>query len=156
MNETSDPLNLERFVRAQEGTYAAALAEIRCGRKHTHWMWYVFPQAGGLGRSEMAQRYAIRSGAEARAYLEHPVLGSRLLECSEAMLGVDGRSAHDILGSPDDMRLRSCATLFASVAAPGSVFERLLQRYFEGKPDTRTVEWLEDSGTEAADVKSGG
>jgi len=80
------------------------------------------------------------------AYLEHPVLGPRLLECSEAMLGVEGRSAHDMLGSPDDRKLRSCATLFASVAAPGSVFERLFEKYFEGKPDARTVRWLKDSG----------
>jgi len=146
MSGASDPLDLERFVRAQERTYAGALAEIRSGRKRTHWMWYVFPQAVGLGRSEMSQRHAIRSAAEARAYLEHPVLGPRLLECSEAMLGVEGRSAQDILGSPDDRKLRSCATLFASVTAPGSVFERLLEKYFEGKPDARTVEWLKGAG----------
>jgi len=146
MSGASDPFDLERFVRAQQRTYAGALAEIRSGRKRTHWMWYVFPQAVGLGRSEMSQRHAIRSAAEARAYLEHPVLGPRLLECSEAMLSVERRSAQDILGSPDDRKLRSCATLFASVAAPGSVFERLLLKYFAGTPDARTVEWLKHSG----------
>ena len=146
MSGSGDPLDLERFVRAQQRTYAAALAEIRSGRKRTHWMWYVFPQVLGLGRSEWSLRYAIRSTAEARAYLEHPVLGPRLIECAEAMLSVEGRSAQDILGSPDDKKLRSCATLFANVAAPGSVFERLLEKYFEGTPDVRTLEWLKHSG----------
>ena len=125
MSGSSEPLDLERFVRAQERTYAGALAEIRNDRKRTHWMWYVFPQAVGLARSEMSQRHAIRSAAETQAYLGRLVLGPRLLECSEAMLGVEGRSTQDILGSPDDKQLRSCAILFASVAAPSSVFERL-------------------------------
>ena len=147
MSGSGDPLDLERFVRAQQRTYAAALAEIRSGRKRTHWMWYVFPQVVGLGHSERSQRHAIRSAAEARAYLEHPVLGPRLTECAEAMLSVEGRSAQDMLGSPDDKMLRSCATLFASVAAPGSVFERLLEKYLEGERDSRTLELLKGSAT---------
>jgi uncharacterized protein (DUF1810 family) len=102
-------------------------------------MWFIFPQAAGLGTSPMARRYAIGSVAEARAYLEHPVLGARLREIAEAALVVPDRSAHDIFGSPDDLKLRSCATLFASVSPPGSVFHHLLDRYFDGQPDPRGV-----------------
>ena len=147
MSGSSDPFELERFVRAQEGTYEVALAEIRSGRKRTHWMWYVFPQVVGLGVSETSQHYAIGSAAEARAYLVHPVLGPRLVECVEAVHKVEGRSAHEIFGSPDDRKLRSCATLFAQVSPPGSVFERLLAKYFEGERDVRTVELLRGSAT---------
>ena len=146
MSGSGDPLDLERFVRAQQRTYAGALAEIRSGRKRSHWMWYVFPQIAGLGFSETSRRYAIRSTAEARAYLEHPLLGPRLVECFEAASSVEGRAAHEIFGSPDDRKLRSCATLFAQVSPPGSVFERLLEKYFVGKPDVWTVEWLKDAG----------
>jgi uncharacterized protein (DUF1810 family) len=110
-------------------------------------MWYVLPQIAGLGRSEMSQRYAIGSAAEARAYLAHPVLGPRLVECVEAVLKVEGRSAHEIFGSPDDRKLRSCATLFAQVSPPGSVFERLLKKYYEGERDARTLELLKGSAT---------
>ena len=138
-----DPHDLDRFVAAQQGDYARALAEIRSGHKRSHWMWYVFPQLAGLGRSTTAQHFAIRSAAEATAYLRHPVLGPRLAECAEAALGVAGRSAHEIFGSPDDAKLRSCATLFASVSPAGSVFHQLLDRYFEGRQDARTVELLE-------------
>src|SRR4051812_39061972 len=106
----SDPYDLRRFVDAQTHDYARALAELRAGRKQSHWMWYVFPQYAGLGRSPTAQRYAIRSVAEAEAYLRHPVLGPRLIESAEAVLAIEGRSAHDILGSPDDLKLRSSAT----------------------------------------------
>src|SRR5262245_23716868 len=112
---TSDEHDLSRFVEAQRSTYERALAEVRSGRKRSHWMWYVFPQLAGLGRSAMSERYAIASLAEAAAYLRHPVLGLRLLECTTAVLELDGRSAHDIFGSPDDSKLRSCATLFALV-----------------------------------------
>lgn len=139
----SDATGLERFVAAQAGVYEAALAEMRVGRKQTHWMWFVFPQAAGLGSSATAQKFAIRDLAEAAAYLRHPLLGSRLKECAEAVLGVEGRTAHDIFGSPDDLKLRSCATLFAQVAPPGSVFERLLEKYFGGQPDPRTLALLE-------------
>lgn len=139
MASADDPYDLDRFVRAQEPDYARALSEVRAGRKRSHWMWYVFPQFAGLGSSPTARLYAIKSVAEAEAYLRHPVLGPRLVECCEAVLGVEGRSAHDIFGSPDDLKLRSCATLFARVSAPGSVFHRLLDQYFAGVPDEKTV-----------------
>ena len=138
-----DPHDLDRFVQAQEDDYARALAEIAGGRKRSHWMWYIFPQLAGLGLSEMARRYAIASAAEAGAYLRHPVLGPRLVACAEAALGVRGRSAHDIFGSPDDVKLRSSATLFAHVSPPGSAFHRLLEQYFAGAPDPATVRLLE-------------
>ena len=134
---------LSRFVDAQDGgVYDAALAEIGSGRKRTHWMWFVFPQIDGLGSSPMSRRFAIESADEAKAYLAHPVLGLRLLDCMRAALDAPGKSATDIFGSPDDMKLRSCATLFASVSEPGSVFERVLARFFDGKPDSRTEELL--------------
>ncbi len=139
---TADPHDLARFVRAQEGDYERALAEIRGGRKRSHWMWYVFPQYDGLGFSPTSRLYAVKSLAEARAYLSHPVLGPRLVECAEAALGVEGRSASEIFGSPDDMKLRSCATLFARVSPAGSVFQRLLDKYFQGQPDDRTLRLL--------------
>ena len=129
-------------MRAQERTYETALAEIRGGRKRSHWMWYVFPQIAGLGYSETSRRYAIRDTAEARAYLAHPLLGPRLIECFEAALSVEGRTAYEIFGSPDELKFRSCATLFARVTPPGSVFERALEKYFDGQPDPRTLELL--------------
>src|SRR5512141_732324 len=138
----ADPFGLERFVQAQEPVYEQVLAEIRAGRKRSHWMWFVFPQLAGLGFSAMSQRYAIADADEARAYLAHPVLGARLVACCEAALSVEGRSAHEIFGSPDDLKFCSCATLFASVSPPGSVFERVLDRYFDGRRDERTVELL--------------
>ena len=130
-----DPHDLARFVRAQEGDYEAALSEIRGGRKRTHWMWYVFPQLDGLAFSPTSKYYAIKGLDEARAYLGHPVLGSRLRECAEAALGVGGRSAAEVFGSPDDLKLRSCATLFACVSPPGSA---LLRTKMMGGP-TRTL-----------------
>ncbi len=142
MTNESLPIELERFVQAQDGVYEQALQEIRNGRKETHWMWYVFPQLDGLGSSDMARRYAIRSLAEAKAYLAHPVLGPRLLQCCEAVQAHGDRSVHDILGFPDDMKLRSCATLFARASAPGSPFERLLARHFHGEPHARTLQLL--------------
>src|SRR4051812_36566351 len=137
-----DPHNLSRFVQAQEDDYERALAELRGGRKRSHWMWYIFPQFDGLGFSATSRRYSIKSVAEAEAYLRHPVLGPRLIECAEAVLGVKGRSAFEIFGSPDDMKLRSCATLFASVSPPGSVFDRLLGKYFQGDRDSKTLALL--------------
>src|SRR5947208_7328407 len=113
--ETHDPFDLQRFVEAQAGDHDRALAEVKSGRKRSHWMWYIFPQIDGLGFSSMSKQYAIKSLAEAEAYLRHPVLGPRLVEIAGAALGVEGRSALDIFGSPDDMKLRSCATLFAQV-----------------------------------------
>jgi uncharacterized protein (DUF1810 family) len=134
-----DPYHLNRFVQAQEDDYAQALAEIRSGRKQSHWMWYIFPQFDGLGHSSMSKRYSIKSVAEAEAYLRHLTLGPRLVECCEAALRIEGRSAHEIFGSPDDVKLRSCATLFAGVSPAGSVFDRLLDKYFHGGRDNRTL-----------------
>lgn len=131
--------DLDRFVAAQEGSHDRALAELRDGRKRSHWMWYVFPQIRGLGSSPTSRRYAIAGREEAAAYLAHPVLGPRLTACAEALLAVEGKTALEILGSPDDMKLRSCATLFAQVAPAGSVFERLLRKYFDGVPDAATL-----------------
>ena len=137
-----DPFELERFVEAQQLTYARALAEIRAGRKESHWMWFVFPQFDGLGFSAMAEQYAIKSLDEARAYLAHPTLGPRLAECVEAALSVEGRSAREIFGTPDDLKLRSCATLFAEVSAAGSGFELLLGKYYGGERDEKTLRLL--------------
>ena len=141
-HNSSDPYNLSRFLRAQENDYEEALSEIRSGQKRTHWMWYIFPQLAGLGFSSTAQRYAITSIDEAKAYLTHPVLGPRLKECAEAVLQVEARSARDIFGSPDDVKLRSCATLFAYASPPGSVFERLLSKYYQDEPDSKTLTLL--------------
>jgi uncharacterized protein (DUF1810 family) len=138
----SDPHNLNRFVQAQEDDYRQALAEIRSGRKRSHWMWYIFPQFDGLGFSSTSRHYSIKSLAEAQAYLAHPVLGPRLKECAEAVLDVKGRSAFEIFGSPDDVKLRSCATLFACVSPKGSVFERLLATYYGGERDGKTLRLL--------------
>jgi uncharacterized protein (DUF1810 family) len=151
MTAADDPHDLARFVEAQAGDYATALAEIRAGRKRSHWMWYIFPQIDGLGFSSMARRYAIKSLDEARAYLDHPVLGPRLVEITEAALAVEGRSAHEIFGSPDDMKLRSCGTLFARAASEGSVFSRLLDKFFDGKPDVRTLELLGEAASAAGE-----
>ena len=134
-----DPYDLNRFVEAQRGDYATALEEITRGQKESHWMWYIFPQFEGLGFSPTSRRYAIKSVPEARAYLQHPVLGPRLIECAAAALRLDGRSALDVFGSPDDQKLRSSATLFAHVSPPGSVFEQLLGKFFQGVPDNRTL-----------------
>jgi uncharacterized protein (DUF1810 family) len=139
---SDDPYGLDRFVQAQAGHYTDALAEVRAGRKRSHWMWFVFPQLEGLGSSYMARRYAITGAAEARAYLAHPVLGPRLRECCDAVLGLEGRTAREIFGGIDEMKLRSCVTLFADVSPPGSVFERVLRRYFDGLQDEETLRLL--------------
>ena len=141
-----DPFDLDRFTRAQEGDYGRALAEMERGQKRSHWMWYIFPQIDGLGYSPTAKRYAVRSAAEAEAYLRHPVLGPRLTRCAGAALRVQGRSARDVFGSPDDLKLRSSATLFAAVSPEGSVFHRLLGHYFRGEPDRRTLDRLGADG----------
>ncbi len=138
--DAADPFDLTRFIQAQERDYEQALSEIRNGRKRSHWMWYIFPQFEGLGFSPTSQHYAIKSIAETEAYLRHPLLGPRLLECARATLELHGRSASEVFGSPDDMKLRSCATLFASVSPPGSLFEQLLDQYFGGEPDDKTLE----------------
>jgi uncharacterized protein (DUF1810 family) len=145
-----DPHNLNRFVQAQAGdpkqtlgNYEQALREIRSGRKESHWMWYIFPTFAGLWTSERSKRYSIKSIAEAKAYLAHPVLGPRLRECTEAVLGIEGRTAFEIFGSPDDKKLRSCATLFAFVSPGGSVFERLIAKYYRGERGGKTLRLLE-------------
>ena len=142
MKDASDPYDLNRFVQAQKADYDRALLEIKRGRKSSHWMWYIFPQFEGLGFSTTSRLYSIKSIAEAEAYLAHPLLGPRLKECAEAVLCVEGRSAHEIFGSPDDMKLRSCATLFAHVSPPGSVFHQVLDKYFQGRHDRKTLELL--------------
>lgn len=137
----SDP-DLERFVAAQHGSYAQALAEIRLGRKQSHWMWYVFPQAAGLGQSDMARRYAIASLAEARAYLAHPVLGARLAECIAALEELETADAQAVFGATDAMKLRSSLTLFALAAPDDRRFMAAIGRWFDGVPDPRTVALL--------------
>lgn len=138
-----DPHDLDRFLRAQDGgVYEQALAELGRGRKRSHWMWFVFPQFDGLGTSPTSRRYAIGSRAEAKAYLAHPVLGSRLRACAQAMLMHRGRSAREILGSPDDLKLASCATLFEAVAPDVEVFGDLLEQFFGGRRDAATLRLL--------------
>jgi uncharacterized protein (DUF1810 family) len=139
-------VSLDRFVEAQAGTYDAALAELSAGRKRTHWMWFVFPQLAGLGSSPAARRYAITGLAEARDYLAHPVLGPRLAEAARALLGVEGRSAGQILGHPDDLKLRSSMTLFAEAADDPAVFRAVLDKYYDG-PDPRTLELLRSAAS---------
>lgn len=139
---TDDPYLLSRFVLAQQEDFAQALSEIRSGKKRTHWMWYVFPQFDGLAFSSTSKHYAIKSVEEAKAYLNHPVLGPRLLQCAEAVVRIEDRSATEIFGSPDDLKLKSCATLFACVMPPGSVFERLLAKYYRGERDQKTLRLL--------------
>jgi uncharacterized protein (DUF1810 family) len=142
-----DPFDLSRFVRAQERVYDAVLAELKSGRKRTHWMWFVFPQIEGLGHSSTSHHYAIKSSEEARQYLNHPVLGKRLVECAQALLSVEGRSVSQIFGYPDDLKLRSSMTLFARVTPDSpSVFDRVLQKYFRGEGDPRTLEMLRKLG----------
>ena len=141
MAPANDPYDLDRFVRAQATDYDRALSELRDGEKRSHWMWYIFPQIEGLGTSPMSERYSIKSAAEARAYLDHPVLGPRLRECAAIVRDIVGRSALEILGSPDDQKLRSCATLFAAVS-DDDVFEQVLRKYFDGQPDKETLRRL--------------
>ena len=132
-------MDLERFVEAQDhGTYEQALAELRAGRKRTHWMWFVFPQIAGLGRSDIARHYAIGSLDEARAYLSHPVLGPRLRECAQALLDAGATDAEAVLGPVDALKLRSCMTLFARAAPDDPLFARVLERYFDGRADDAT------------------
>lgn len=133
-----DPHDLARFVDAQEGVYEAAIAELRAGRKRSHWMWFIFPQYHGLGFSTTSQHFAIKSLEEARAYLEHPVLGARLLECARVLLDLETSSATEVFGHLDDMKLRSSATLFARAAPSEPVFQQLLLKFFSGRADETT------------------
>lgn len=143
-----DPFHLSRFVKAQEPVMETVLAELRRGRKQTHWMWFVFPQVAGLGFSATARFYAIGSRDEAEAYLAHPVLGARLRQCAELVLSHRGRPASDIFGYPDDLKLRSSMTLFAEISPPGSVFHEVLAEFFEGKPCTATRSFLKNPPNE--------
>ena len=132
--------DLERFYEAQEYDYETALSEIRNGRKESHWMWYIFPQVSGLGRSTMAEYYAIRSREEAKAYIEDPVLGKRLIEISQALLQVDSDDAEEVMGWPDNLKLRSCMTLFAEVAPEQPVFRNVLEKFYNGEMDRKTLD----------------
>ena len=133
---------LERFLKAQEPVYPTVLDELRDGRKRSHWMWFIFPQLSGLGFSATARHYAIRGKEEAADYLRHPVLGARLRECTQTVLQWEGRSLAAFFGYPDDLKFRSCMTLFAQVAPAGSVFEQALQKLCQGEADTLTLELL--------------
>ncbi|WP_426425844.1 DUF1810 domain-containing protein [Bradyrhizobium genosp. A] len=137
----TDPFDLERFLRAQDPVFRDVLAELTRGRKRSHWMWFVFPQVAGLGFSAMSQRYAIGSRAEAEAYLAHPLLGPRLIECTGLVLAVDGRTINAILGAPDDAKFRSSMTLFGAVSDQ-AVFDEALAKYFAGERDGATLEIL--------------
>jgi uncharacterized protein (DUF1810 family) len=138
----SDPFDLERFVAAQAPAYDRARRELLAGRKTGHWIWFVFPQLAGLGRSPMAHKYAIRSLAEARAYLAHPVLGPRLVDCTEIVNAIPDRSLHEIFGYPDDLKFRSSMTLFAEAAPGEPAFRQALDKYCDAEPDPLTLELL--------------
>jgi uncharacterized protein (DUF1810 family) len=137
-----DPFDLKRFADAQSTEYDDALAELRAGRKRGHWIWFIFPQLKGLGRSAASEYYGIGSVEEARAYLRHPVLGTRLKECTEMVNRIEGSTVEEIFGFPDNLKFRSSMTLFARAAEDGSPFETALEKYFDGEPDAKTIELL--------------
>jgi uncharacterized protein (DUF1810 family) len=137
-----DPYDLNRFLRAQEGVYDRALAELKSGRKRTHWMWYIFPQIDGLGYSATAKHYSVKSIEEARRYLDHPVLGKRLLECTEAVVAIRGGSVSEIFGYPDDLKFKSSMTLFEKIAGSGSVFSSARDKCCHGERDAATLRLL--------------
>ncbi len=143
MNSSEDLFHLQRFVAAQEKIYEQVLQELRDGHKRTHWMWFVFPQLDGLAFSSTAKFYAIGSLDEAKAYLQHDVLGRNLRECAQTVLIIEGRSAHDIFGSPDDLKLKSCMTLFEFVDGPESIFGRVLDKLYAGERDDKTLQLLQ-------------
>ena len=142
MASANDPYDLQRFIKAQDPVYDAVCAELRNGRKESHWMWFIFPQLRGLGHSHMAVAFGIASRHEAEAYLEHPILGTRLRECSRLVNLVEGRSIHQILGYPDDLKFKSSMSLFASIAPEEHVFKEAFQKYFGGEFDRLTLERL--------------
>lgn len=142
MTGTDDPFNLQRFVEAQDSVYERVLAELKAGRKSSHWMWFVFPQIEGLGSSAMAQRYAISGRAEAEAYSAHPILGVRLRDCTQLVLNIEGRTATEVLGSPDDLKFRSCMTLFVHCAPDSALYHAALDKYYGGESDPVTEERL--------------
>lgn len=135
----NDAFNLQRFIDAQAPVYAQVCAELRAGRKTSHWMWFIFPQIAGLGHSPMAIRYAIASGAEATAYAAHPILGQRLHECTELVITIEGRTLLEILGSPDNLKFHSSMTLFAHCATKPAVFDAALRKFCGSKPDAQTL-----------------
>ena len=141
-NFSHDPFHLERFVLAQDRIYEDVLSELQAGEKRSHWMWFIFPQIRGLGRSPISIEYAISSRDEARAYLQHPLLGPRLKKCTLLVLQVEDRSALEIFGEPDDIKFRSSMTLFAQVSNEDDIFERALNKYFDGVPDRMTLDRL--------------
>jgi uncharacterized protein (DUF1810 family) len=138
----TDNYNLQRFLDAQDYAYDTILNELRAGRKVSHWIWFIFPQITGLGRSGMAQRFAITSLDEAKAYLQHPDLGPRLRACTQLVLDVNGRSAEEIFSSPDNLKFRSCMTLFMTATTDNKIFKDALLKYFHGKPDPLTLDFL--------------
>jgi uncharacterized protein (DUF1810 family) len=138
----TDPFDLDRFVKAQDPVLSQVRLELRAGNKRTHWMWFVFPQLKGLGRSDTARYYALASLTEARAYLAHPLLGPRLIECTNLVNAVEGRSAHRIFGSPDDLKFHSSMTLFAVAQPDEQAFAAALRNYFDGAPDRLTSDLL--------------
>lgn len=138
----NDPHNLKRFVEAQNPLYNRVCSELREGQKTGHWMWFIFPQLRGLGRSYMANEYGISSKEEAVAYLQHPILGERVRECTRLVNSVQGRSANEIFGYPDDLKFRSSMSLFAIVAPQDQVFKHALEKYFDGEPDSLTLQLL--------------
>jgi uncharacterized protein (DUF1810 family) len=140
--EAYEVLHLDRFTAAQESIYDQVLTELRNGHKRSHWMWYIFPQLDGLGHSSTAKRYAIESVEEARRYLEHPVLGARLRECASALLDIEERTATEIFGYPDELKLRSSMTLFACISERDSVFVRVLDKFYQGRQDRKTLDLL--------------
>jgi len=142
ISNRDDPHDLARFIEAQERVYGDVLAELRNGRKRSHWMWFIFPQLDGLGFSPTAKFYAIENLEEARQYLQHPLLGARLRECSTLVLGIRDRTVSEIFSYPDDLKLRSCMTLFECVAEAGGVFAAVLEYCFDGRRDARTLELL--------------
>ncbi len=143
----SDRFDLDRFTQAQAPVLAHVQQELRAGQKRSHWMWFVFPQLAGLGHSPTARHYAIASRAEAQAYLAHPILGPRLVECTALVNAVEGRTVHQVFGSPDDLKFHSCVTLFAATDPDQVVFKAALDRYFGGQPDRATLDLLSRTPT---------
>jgi len=141
--EARDIYNLNRFLIAQQEVYDQVVSELRQGRKRSHWMWYIFPQIDGLAYSATSKHYAIKSREEAGKYLQHPVLGARLIECAEIVVNIGGKSASAIFGSPDDLKLRSSMTLFAAVSSDKPIFSLVLDKFFHGQPDQKTLNILQ-------------
>jgi uncharacterized protein (DUF1810 family) len=138
-----NPFNLDRFVFAQEKIYSSVVEELKAGIKMSHWMWFIFPQVESLGRTEIAKRYAIKSLGEAKAYVSHPVLGRRLQECTELVLAIDSKSANDIFGHPDDLKFKSSMTLFLVAMPKIDLFQRAINKYFDGYQDGLTLDFID-------------